>query len=56
MAGGAAGETTNSHTVNMDGLSAAVNGYTVKNDDDLEDTIIQRFNDILNGEGSVRCK
>lgn len=53
MNGGAAGGTTNNRTVNMGGLSVVVNGYEVKNDDDLADAIIQRINDIFNEDGSV---
>ena len=37
----------------MGGLSVVVNGYEVKNDDDLADAIIQRINDIFNEDGSV---
>jgi hypothetical protein len=54
MAGaGAVGGVTNNRTINMGGLSIAVNGYEAKNDDDLADTIVHRINEMLNEDGSV---
>ena len=53
MALAGASSVTNSHTVNMGGLSVVVNGYEAKNDDDLADTIIDRINDMFHENGSV---
>ena len=51
MAGG--GAVSNSHTVNMGGLSVVVNGYEAQSDDDLADTIVRRINEMLGEDGAV---
>ena len=51
MAGG--GAVSNSHTVNMGGLSVVVNGYEAQNDDDLADTIVRRINEMLGEDDAV---
>ena len=44
---------TNNRNMTINGLFVNVNGCEERNDNDLADTIVHRFNDMLNEDGSV---